>query len=298
MKTKNEKAVIVVTDSGFGGLNVMVNAYKLLQKLKPYKEIDLIFYNALPDENFGYNQMESMEEKARVFDSVLEEIESNYSPDIILVACNTLSVVFENSRNKKLKQLPVTGIVDTGVRLIHKGLVENVNSKVIIVGTPTTIGSNSHKNKLLKKGIDPERIIPIPCYQLESEIQNNPNSEIVIRMIDYCLGDITNKISKNEEIYLALCCTHYEFSLHLFEKYLKDKGMNFSIINPNDFMLDELIHEKHAHKFSQTRINLSVVSRTKVKPEDIKVLSSLVSERSPDVAKAVKAIKYQPPVKH
>jgi len=298
MKTKIEKAVIVVTDSGFGGLNVLINAYKLLHKLKPFKEIDLIFYNALPDENYGYNQLATMEEKVKVFDTVLEEIEKHYSPDIILVACNTLSVVYENSRNTKLKQLPVAGIVDTGVRLIYNGLTENVNSKVIIIGTPTTIGSNSHKNKLLKKGIDPERIITIPCYKLESEIQDDPNSEIVHRMIDYCCDDVINKISKNEEIYLALCCTHYEFSKNLFEKYLREKGKNFSIINPNDFMLDELINKKNIHPAKETSINVKIVSRTNVKAEDIEALGKLIAGRSPEIAKALKSLKYLPPSKH
>jgi len=298
MKTKNEKAVIVVTDSGFGGLNVLVNAYKLLGEIKIYNEVDLIFYNALPSEEYGYNQLESMQEKVRIFDIVLEEISDLYSPNSILVACNTLSVVYENSTNKRVTSLPVKGIVDTGVRLISEGLRANKNSRVIIIGTPTTIGSNSHKNKLISLGIEPERMISIPCYQLESEIQNDPDSEVVSRMIDYCLGEITNKLSKNDEIYLALCCTHYEFSFHLFEKYLTEKGLNFEIINPNDFMLEDLKNLKSSKIINRTKINLSIVSRTRVKPEDIKTLSMLLSKRCPEAAKAMRGVKYQPPRKH
>jgi glutamate racemase len=105
----------VVTDSGLGGLSIVADAAERLSEHKSFRSVRLVFFNALFSNEGGYNSLRSRSDKIRVFDSALLSLEQRYDPDLVLIGCNTLSVLFPDTDFSRESEVPVEGIVDTGV---------------------------------------------------------------------------------------------------------------------------------------------------------------------------------------
>jgi glutamate racemase len=288
-----EKLVIAVTDSGLGGLNVVPRLETLFLSSKAVKEVELIFVNALLHPSMGYNKMKNMEEKSRVFNSVLEGINKWYHPDLLLTACNTLSVVYEQTHFYKNPFYPVIGIVDTGVELLIEKMKDKT-SKAIILGTPTTISGEVHKQKLIQAGIEESRIITVPCPMLESEIQTAPGSDRVKRMIAEYVGTALKDKSIDSKIYPSLCCTHYEYSLKAFENFFSSTGFNYEIINPNEKLASCLKPALSRSKYKKTLVKIKVVSKNTIVRSDIEALNSLLEKNSVKTAEALNNYELKP----
>lgn len=72
-------------------------------------------------------------------------MEEKYVPDLILIACNTLSVVYPHTEFSKNTKTKVLGIVEFGVEQVLEELKKNPDYDVIITGTNTTIESRDHE---------------------------------------------------------------------------------------------------------------------------------------------------------
>ncbi len=85
-----------------------------------------------------------MAAKAAVFNTAMEAMAA-YAPDTILIACNTLSVIYPFTAFFPGHGYPGNGIVDHGITLVYEHLKQTPDSRVVIFGTPTTTGENTHK---------------------------------------------------------------------------------------------------------------------------------------------------------
>ena len=146
-----EKIKILITDSGLGGLSVAAEIEKIITNAHMFKEAEIIFVNALPDANFRYNSMPDESTKVKFFDKTLIGMEQWFHPDIIFIACNTLSVVYPESEYYKHGNIPVVGIVDLGVNLIQKKLTQYPDSKVI---RSKMIPAINRLNDLIRRHMD------------------------------------------------------------------------------------------------------------------------------------------------
>ena len=218
LRAKDE-ITIIITDSGLGGMSVLAQIEEKLRLHHPFRKVRLVFFNALPSESYLYNQMASTGEKLRVFNSALKAMAVKYQPDIIFIACNTLSVIYPETEFARKGTVPVIGIVEFGVDLIYDNLEKDEDSRIVILGTPTTISQNTHRAKLIENEIAENRIIVQPCEMLESEIQADPASDVVETMIDmYAYEALENETFEgNEMLFVSLCCTHYGYAENLFE---------------------------------------------------------------------------------
>ena len=82
---EKESITIVITDSGLGGLSVLADAAEKFRQHPVFKQVNLVFFNALFTDESGYNGLQTREEKLEVFSSALQSMENLYAPDIILV---------------------------------------------------------------------------------------------------------------------------------------------------------------------------------------------------------------------
>jgi len=279
---------IVVTDSGLGGISVLGELESKLKTARVFNNVELIYFNALYSKDLVYNEIESNREKANIFNNALFSMQDNYHPDIILIACNTLSVIYPITQFSNESKIRVEGIVEAGVDLFLNELKNNEESYVILFGTPTTINSQLHKTQLTKNGIDEHRIINQSCLLLESEIQDDPSSGMVISLINEFVDKASKKIiHKNEKIYAGLCCTHYGYSSDIFEKTLKSKfGRNIEILNPNSRMVTSLTADR-SEKYNNTTVSVEVVSQVEIYEHEKLALSKILGNSSPLTVAAI-----------
>src|SRR5688500_802246 len=132
---------ILITDSGVGGLSVCASAERFARTNGFNEPVRLTFANAAPENDYGYNAMPSRELKLQTFDRFLTNVTDRYAPDLIYVACNTLSVLLPDTPYFHTALIPVKGIVETGVDLVARELEADPNAVAIVFGTQGTIDS-------------------------------------------------------------------------------------------------------------------------------------------------------------
>ncbi len=285
------ETTILVTDSGLGGLSVFADLANHLARNSGFEKINLIYFNAWPLPDRGYNHFPDMDTKARVFTSALEAM-AGFNPDAILIACNTLSVIYQFTAFSKTTVIPVTGIVDHGVQLMYEHLAQHPDSRVIIFGTPTTIQDGSHKNSLAALGIDPQRIITQGCVNLAGKIERDPFSPDVSQMIAANVQEAALKSGPLKgKLFAALCCTHFGYCADQFSLALADHTpAEVVILNPNQRMA--LFNPKGPMETKTIplcpKIVMQVLSRVFWEESRIKAYETLLSSVSPRTVNALK----------
>ena len=282
------KKRIVITDSGLGGLSVLGELEYRLRSDSVFENIELFFFNSLYSRNYGYNAMKSMEEKAIVFNNALTSISQIYNPDLILIACNTLSVVYPYTKFARITRTEVKGIVESGTVLFSAKMKSKNDAKIILFGTPTTVNSGVYTQQLISAGIKKERIISQACPELETAIQNNPGGNETEKLIENFVKAGIKKSGQNfKNLFAGLCCTHYGYSQKTFYDKLKENfSGNIEILNPNNSMLDFLFEET-VERFSSCKLDIKIVSQVEIRRNEIESLTNILSEKSPKTALAL-----------
>ncbi len=290
-----KEITIVVTDSGLGGLSVVARLERKLEECHAYGKTRLIFANALPSNSRPYNQMADTREKVNTFSSALEGFARQFEPDMILIACNTLSVIYPQTEFASQTDLPVVGIVDYGVNSIAELLIEDTAGRAIILGTPTTIESGAHRNALIAQGFDQTRVTVQACDMLESEIQADPTSDMVRAMIEmYAFEAVEgDPLSDSGEVVVALCCTHYGYAREAFADVFSEViGRPVTVVDPNEAMSAALFEgvKCDAHKISSASVE--VVSRAELSTDDIDAIAGMLAPQSAVTASALRHYDY------
>lgn len=287
---ERDSITILVTDSGLGGLSVAAAVAGQFDRCHPFAQVRLIFANALPDNDHTYNAMTSTEEKAEAFTAALDGFVEHYNPDIILIACNTLSVVYPDTEFASRGAAPVFGIVDFGVQSIRDRLTSD-HASAIIMGTPTTAESHAHADKLIEQHVLPDRITTQACEMLESEIQADPNSDIVRTMIEmYAMEALeSNPPLDSSDVTVALCCSHYGYAKPAFQAVFTELlGQPVTVIDPNDAMSAAVLAEADCTRFENTQVAVEVVSRAELGEDDIASIAAMLQAVSAVTAEALR----------
>ena len=298
------KKTILVTDSGLGGLSVFTDIAAGLAKASFWPRVSMIYFNAWPEQTRGYNHHPNMAAKAKIFNNALESMQA-YEPDMILIACNTLSVIFPFTQFFSTTSIPVTGIVNHGVEMIAQALENEPESCVIIFGTPTTAETGSHASELIKKGIAKERITSQGCVNLAGKIERNPFGHEVEQMVRENVDQAVQKGCKNfKKVFAALCCTHFGYCKDLFKKNLENKicenkeialgkTCQVEILNPNEEMARKVLAPEREKPF-KANIEMKIVSRVEWETSRIDAYEQLLQSKSHQVITALKKYELNP----
>lgn len=280
---------IAVTDSGLGGLSIMAEAAARLKEARVFKSVNLVFFNALFSNDSGYNSLGTREEKIAVFDSALEALAAKYRPDLILVGCNTLSVLTGETRFSRMSKIPVLDIVGPGVDLIADGLKKSPRATVIILGTETTIAEGEHKKRLLEPGFPEARVVTQACPELASYIEKDPKSEDTALLIESYVDEALAKVKdRSAPILISLNCTHFGYSMDLWKNAFESRGIkSFVILNPNAKMTDILVPSASVNRFAATAVTAKVVSMVEISKQKIEALGGWLRKVSPETADAL-----------
>ena len=291
-----DTVTIAVLDSGLGGLSVLAEAARRMKETGIYEGVDFVFFNALFSNEGGYNSLKTRPEKIAVFDSALKSLRDHFRPDVILIGCNTLSVLYKDTLFSKRADIPVFGIVDSGVGLIAQGLKEHPEASVVIFGTATTISERTYAVELEKLGFAADRIHGQSCPELESFIEKDPQGDETGMLISGSVGEAIEKLSSPPPpLLISLNCTHYGYSLPLWEKAFEETGIKpLAVLNPNSQMTDVLFRPELRGRFKKTEIRIRVVSMVELSRSKIDSLAPLLELISPETAEALRVYKHKP----
>ena len=226
---------IVVCDSGLGGLNIASHFFAESDAVR--EQCELIYFNAYPSPQCGFNKLSSERAQEEVFRDVFEGMKK-FSPDLCLIACNTLSIVYERLKKWYDPGFEVSGIVDAAVNGMFDSLQKYPESSLLILGTKSTVESGVYTQKLIQKGIAPERIKAVACPGLATLLESDPAAVEVKESIAGYAGEALKLFgSAPEKLFCALCCTHFGFASEIWAQEFGKRFSGFAgLINPNDLL--------------------------------------------------------------
>lgn len=294
--TGKKEVTILVTDSGLGGLSIAADLVSRLPGSGLFRSARVVFFSALFMEKSGYNSLKHDSDKARIFQTVLEAMEKRYHPDLLLIGCNTLSVVYHQTPFSRRPTFPVVGIVETGAGLIAAQFDRTPGATAIIFATRTTVESEAHKKLLLGRGYAPEKIIGQACHKLAGAINRGFRSEETVALIRTFVTEALAKLPKpNAPLFASLNCTDYGYSIEQFRQAFAENGYpDIQIIDPNPRLADFLFEPLYLHRFPETRVSVEVISRTIITPEMIESVGPLLLAISPQTAEALRRYRHDP----
>ena len=289
---------ILITDSGVGGLSVCAYAEQFLRANSIEKPIRLTYVNASPENDFGYNSMASRKEKLENFDRFLHIVSDRYSPDLIYVACNTLSVLLADTKFSKNGRIPVRGIVETGVNRLLRDLRQFPQSIVAIFGTVTTIEEQTYPDLLKQNGIHEARIIDQACPSLADTISEDRHGLDAQEKIKKFVREAIDRSEPSPTHHLTyLACTHYGYRKELFATAFDEHGIHTRILNPNEFVIDDLFGSSERNLTDpkqESLVDMEFVTRYRIPETALKTISFFLENVSPKTVHAFTNYTYSP----
>jgi len=279
---------ILITDSGVGGLSVVAYAERFVRTRGFVEPVRLTFANAAPENDYGYNSMPSREVKLETFDRFLRNVTERFAPDMIYVACNTLSVLLADTPYPANADIPVKGIVETAVDLVLQELRADSNSVAIIFGTQTTIDAGTYPRLLEERGIDRARIVSQACPGLADTISEDREGTKTRNEIEMWVGKALDKMPhRDARIIACLACTHYGYRKELFAAAL---GGAARVVNPNE----NAVHDLFSTDGPVREVDVQFVTRYAIPEATIETLTWFLSDISPRTVAAMQKFVHLP----
>jgi glutamate racemase len=291
---------IVVTDSGLGGLSVVADLAARLPASGVVRSARVLFVNALLDDAIGYNDLRDEADKVRVFDAALAAMESRFRPDLILVACNTLSVFYGKTEHAKAGSTETVSIVPMGADLILDGLRKTPGATAVIFATKGTIDSGAHRALLVGKGVPETKVVGQPCPRLTGSIERSAHSEETAgRIRDFVAEALAKLPGAKGPLVVSLNCTHFGYARPLWEEAFEALGYPaVRVLDPNPLMTDLVLREGGPRRFPETKVTVEVVSKTPITEAVKSALGGLLRETSPATADALASYALVPELFH
>jgi glutamate racemase len=291
-----DSITVVVTDSGLGGLSIAADAARKMAERGAYRQVKIIFYNALFTGEGGYNSLPRRADKVRIFDRALRDMQERYAPDVILIACNTLSVLYGATDFAAETQTPVVGIVDGGVELIADRLQAGDRDRVLIFATETTVDEGAHKAGLMSRGISADRIVFQKCPELASYIEEGFDGMETRFLIDAYVDEALASAGESDgALYVSLNCTHYGYAIEAWRDAFASRGIPVAeVLNPNDTMVDILLPESLRGRRESVDVTVRAVSMVEIPAEHRESIGRWLRERSPAPADALRDYELKP----
>ena len=280
---------MVVTDSGLGGLIVAADIFERLKMNGAFARARVVYFNCRPSETFGFDKMESQSRRHRVFNNVLACATERFAPDAIVIACNTLSVLYAKTAYAARPAAMVFGIVEMGVDLLAGALRNHPEDQAVLCASPTTVQSGEHHRLLANRGFPDERFFYQNCPGAPDAIEHEPWGGGTRSMIEQFMRAAANRRRNPEgKLILSLNCTHFAYVSDLFEDGLRKAGVKVvETLDPTVQMAERFMAGVHTGRFAKTDATIEVVSQARVDNTQKQSIGALIASRSAQTAEAL-----------
>ncbi|MBD3224165.1 MAG: hypothetical protein GF313_05510 [Caldithrix sp.] len=287
---------IVVTDSGLGGLDVVAEFLKLLSLSTSLSAINLIYVNAQPHLQVGYNDINAVEVKIKIFDRVLKAINSNFKPQGIYIACNTLSVLYDKTPFAQSVKPNACSIVNLSVQAMKDVLNRHKNTALIIFATETTIQSQWFPDQLQSISDISSAIVLQECPGLAGAIERGPDSEITQTKVNGFVQNAIKRLPSNyTDIIVSYNCTHYPYAHDVFKRAFERRNIQIKqFLNPNQIMADRIRVDMANNQSRTGETVLHMVSQTEIPSEKQKAIGGILQNKSGKTAAMLYNYQYIP----
>lgn len=189
-------ATIGVIDSGVGGLGI----FKLL--VEQMHNHSLVYCADNKNMPFGDKNSDELQHIAYKMVSFLIE---RHKVDLIVVACNTLSVSALDFLRKRFA-VPFVGVVP----VVKPACEQSKVKKIAILATPMTAAS-AYQKELIAKYAKGAQVLNIACPDLARLIEEGRGDEPIVleKLAEYLKPVLDNNVDV-----VGLACTHYPFIRH------------------------------------------------------------------------------------
>lgn len=222
---------LIVCDSGLGGLDV---AGHFFAEECDSPEWNIIYINAYPDTTWGYNDLPTPRAQEELFQKVLMSMEK-YTPACCLIACNTLSIIWQRLAQYYKPSFPVVGIIETAVAQMSGYMRENPDAHLLILGTKSTVESQVYPAALIEQGFSAKQIHSLACPRLATLIEQDPTAPAVNdRIRQYAIDAKAMFDVPPKQLALVFCCTHYGYATAFWRNAFAEQFGAVDILNPND----------------------------------------------------------------
>lgn len=285
---------LLVTDSGLGGLSICAGIERAL-RTSGRGGVRLTYFNAWPEEGVGYNSMPDVAARVAYVDRALERMALE-RPDRIVIACNTLSVLFQQTAFAMSGRVPVIGIIDAGIRLFSRAMAEAPDSRIALFGTRITIASGVHRDGLVARGIPPSRIAAAGCHGLAGAIETDVESPDVNRLLAEGVAGISFLRNAAGVVFAGLCCTHFGYVADRFRDALaRHVGQPVRILDPNQALVDRIMADLAvAAAETAAAPAVSVLSKVRLDERSRAGIGRLIAQTSPATAEALNQYRHVP----
>lgn len=270
----------MITDSGLGGLSVCAGLEQSLSQKNLGQGIELLYVNATPDDRYGYNSLKTQHERVVLFDQFLNAVFNRYSPDEIAIACNTLSVIYDETNFASTAKVKVKGIVDAGVSLIDANMGKHPDHRLIIFATETTTAAGTYPRLI---ATDSAAVSAQECPELAHAISNDASGQACRILLNGYMDEALQRFDvKPEKVLAFLGCTHYGYQAESFKTLLGDRGCSNRILNPNDLLVEQLVMDGQTTKPSEnTPLRIKFVSRYAIPRAEIESMEKYLKDTAP-----------------
>jgi glutamate racemase len=282
------EVTIVVLDSGLGGLSVMADIYNRLAVASPFHRVRLVFANVLPAtqnglDYTGYNDL-PRDVQAQVFDRALRALWKDYKPDMLVIACNTLSVIGLRTPFLRENGTYAVNIIHAGVGVMYRAMSTNPTAKLVLMATPATIESGIYQTELRNRSIPDDRVIPLACKGLALAIEQEPHH--IGPIITERVAEAAKQLDGHKgPVYVSLNCTHFGYQADAIQAAFKSHGVDVTILNPNAHMMENHLDFKQSGE--KIAPEITIVTQYNIQSAAKGDLGKAVARLSEPVAQAL-----------
>lgn len=271
---------LMITDSGLGGLSICAGLENTLMDRDQGDGIELLYVNATPDDRLGYNALSTQQERIDLFDAFLKATYARFLPDKIAIACNTLSVIYDQTKFASENLVEVIGMVEAGIKTLEVSLQAKPDQDLIIFATETTTEANTYPESISTKRT---RVSAQACPELAHAISIDASGQMCRRLLrGYVKHALQRFPGKPEHVIAFLGCTHYGYQEEIFRSLINEHGSSVSLLNPNDLLIEQLMAQSNGHTAGSVQpLQISLKSRYPIPATEIHSMRTYLNGSAP-----------------